>query len=160
MLQKKAGKKGKLIPPGNTGIAQGCNKARRTLGQVRLQRHIMCSTQSRNKCAILNIFQVYFQKKKIKSENGNSNLIFFFFFKVAVDYLDKSSQRKNMGKTFNCGNMPLGGGSLLFHSTSVSRFLQSLANLFCQQLENHQKSACLLTQLKFQIPWQMALCST
>lgn len=64
MLQKKAGKKGKLIPPGNTGIAQGCNKARRTLGQVRLQRHIMCSTQSRNKCAILNIFQVYFQKKK------------------------------------------------------------------------------------------------
>lgn len=77
MLQKKAGKKGKLIPPGNTGIAQGCNKARTTLGQVRLQRHIMCSTQSRNKCAILNIFQVYFQKKKIKSENGNSNLIFF-----------------------------------------------------------------------------------
>lgn len=62
-LQKKAGKKGELIQPGSTGIAQGCNKARRTLGQARLQRHIMCSTQSRNKYAILNIFQVYFQKK-------------------------------------------------------------------------------------------------
>lgn len=63
MLQKKAGKKGELIHSGSTGIAQGCNKARRTLGQARLQRHIMCSTQSRNKYAILNIFQVYFQKK-------------------------------------------------------------------------------------------------
>lgn len=75
---------------------------------------------------------------------------------MAVDYLDKSSERKNTGKTFNIGKMPLGGGSLLFHSTSMSRFLQSLANLFCQQLESHQKSACLLRQLEFQIPWQMA----
>lgn len=76
---------------------------------------------------------------------------------MAVDYLDKSPKRKNMGKTFNCGKMPLGGGSLLFHSTSMSRFLQSFAKLFCQQLENYQKSACLLRQLKFQIPWQTAL---
>lgn len=158
MHQKKAGKKGKLIQPGNTGIAQGCNKARRTLGQARLQRNIMCSTQSRNKYAILNVFQVYFQKKTrakmeiaIQYEKKTK--------KVAVDYLDKSSERKNMEKIFNCGKMPLGGGNLLFHSTSMSRFLQSFAKLFCQQLENHQKSACLLRQLKFQIPWQKALCS-
>lgn len=78
--RKKAGKKGKLIPPGNTGIAQGCNKARRTLGQARLQRYIMCSTQSRNKYATLNIFQVYFQKKKsrVKMEIAIWYNLFFF----------------------------------------------------------------------------------
>lgn len=63
MLQKKVTKKGKLTQLRTTEIAQACNKARRTLGQARLEaRIIMYSIQSRNKHAILNIFQVYFQK--------------------------------------------------------------------------------------------------
>lgn len=63
---------------------------------------------------------------------------------MAEDYLDKSSERKNMGKAFNRGKTPMRGESPLFNTTSMSRFLQLFGKLFCQQLENHQKSACLL----------------
>lgn len=63
---------------------------------------------------------------------------------VAASYLDKSSERKNMEKTFNCGKTPLREESLLFNITSMSRFLELLSKLFCRQLENHQKCACLL----------------
>lgn len=45
---------------------------------------------------------------------------------MAENYLDKSSERKNMGKKFSCGKTAESRENLSLHSTSVSGFLQLL----------------------------------
>jgi len=64
---------------------------------------------------------------------------------MAANYCHKSSEGKNMWQIFDCGKTPLRGESILFNTTSTSKFLQLFSELFCQQLEKHQKSPFTLT---------------
>lgn len=68
---------------------------------------------------------------------------------IVETYLDnlssQSMERKNTGTTSNCGKMPFKGHNLLFTRTFMSRFLQLLGQLFCQQLAKTTPEVCPFT---------------
>lgn len=79
MLQKKAGKKGKLIPPGNTGIAQGCNKARREHWAKPGYRDTSCALlRAEINMPFKTFFKFIFRKKNLEQKwKQQSDTIFF-----------------------------------------------------------------------------------